>query len=169
MGGGRVSLRINKPSKIKQLSSDSVKLLFPRAFPRGLFWCLSPPCRLSSGPHPSPGWTLINFSVLIPLGLPLILDGRLSVHHCSRHTDSITRRWDVLKHFLFLSSGSPYISGLKFPSGGWKIIIVSFQPTPTSTRILHVHVLIQSPTLVPGKNFPYKLHFVDFFLAFIQF
>ena len=54
----------------------------------------------------------------------------------------------------------------QFPSGGWKIIIVSFQPTPPSARILHVHVLIQSPTLVPGKNFPYKLHFVDFFSGF---
>ena len=78
-------------------------------FPAGRVLAPTPP-----GPHPSPGWTLINFSVLIPLGLPLTLDGRLSVHHCSWHTDAITRGWDVLKHFLFLSSGSPYISALSF-------------------------------------------------------
>lgn len=67
----------------------------------------------------------------------------------------------VLRVTLYLST--------QFPSGGWKIIIVSFQPNPPRARILHVHVLIRSLTLVRGKNFPYKLHFVDFFLAFIQF
>lgn len=98
----------------------------------------------SSGSAPNPGWAAICSS--------LLLAHRFYHQGMGR---SQTFPIFVLRVTLYLST--------QFPSGGWKIITVSFQPNPPRARILHVHVLIQSPTLVPGKNIPYTLHFVDFF------